>query len=88
VQDYLLIMDATDEFLSNVLEYHVVVGPVAHSSELKAMVAAGGGQAKLATLQGGMITVREENGALFVNNAKIVTPDVLTSSGVVHIIDK
>lgn len=44
----------------------------------------------LATLQGGNLTVRvdENKGELFINSAKVVTSDIITSNGVVHVIDK
>lgn len=37
---------------------------------------------------GGMnLTITINNGSVFVNSAKVVTPDVLVSNGVVHVID-
>ncbi|KAI1865249.1 hypothetical protein JX265_008296 [Neoarthrinium moseri] len=82
-----VVESADMEFLSSVLDYHVVMGTAAHSTELMQMVGASGGSAKLLTAQGGMLTVREENGDLYVNNAKVILADMLTSNGVVHIID-
>jgi transforming growth factor-beta-induced protein len=83
------VVSGTDtELLGDVLEYHIVEGMVAHSSDLMSMAMANGGTTTLRSLQGGTITVRAENGQLFVNSARITNPDVLTSNGVVHIIDK
>lgn len=44
----------------------------------------------LATLAGGNLTVRVDvdNGDLFINSAKIVMSDIITSSGVIHVLDK
>lgn len=69
------------EQLSAVLTYHVVNGTVAYSTDLK------DGQ-KVKTVNGQEVTVRIKNGEVMVGNAKVVTPDVLISNGVVHVIDK
>ena len=42
----------------------------------------------LKTMNGANVTVRIENGNIFVNGAKVVTPNVLVGNGVVHVIDK
>lgn len=44
----------------------------------------------LPTLQGGNLTVRldADNGELFINSAKVVVSDIITSNGVIHVIDK
>ncbi|EHA46103.1 beta-Ig-H3/Fasciclin [Pyricularia oryzae 70-15] len=68
------------EQLSAVLTYHVVNGTVAYSTDLK------DGQ-KVKTVNGQEVTVRIKNGEVMVGNAKVVTPDVLISNGVVHVID-
>lgn len=41
-----------------------------------------------ATLQGGNVNVRMENGKVFVNSAQVTTADIITSNGVIHVIDK
>ncbi|KAF2101005.1 Fasciclin-domain-containing protein [Rhizodiscina lignyota] len=66
--------------LATILEYHVVKGPVGYSSKLKNGM-------KLDTVGGKSLTIHIENGTVFVNSAKVVTPDVLVSNGVVHVID-
>ncbi|MCJ1267736.1 hypothetical protein MMC22_007622 [Lobaria immixta] len=68
------------EQLADVLGYHVVKGPVAYSSKLK------NGQT-LTTATGEKVTITISGGNVFVNNAKVVVPDVLVSNGVVHVID-
>ncbi|KAK6068925.1 Fasciclin-like arabinogalactan protein-like protein 1 [Seiridium cupressi] len=78
---------ASNELLSNVLEYHIVAGGAVKSTDLMKMASANGGTTKLRTLQGGMLTIRQENGALYINSAEIMVADILTSNGVVHVID-
>lgn len=67
--------------LTSILEYHVVKGTVGYSSKLM-------NNMKLPTVGGGEVTVRINNGSVFVNGAEVVLPDVLVSNGVVHVIDK
>ena len=38
-------------------------------------------------MNGESLTITLSNGTVFVNSAKVVTPDVLVSNGVVHVID-
>ncbi|KAK7742769.1 hypothetical protein SLS63_000335 [Diaporthe eres] len=40
-----------------------------------------------ATLQGGNLNVRMENGKVFVNSAMVTTADIIVSNGVIHVID-
>ncbi|KAG8167290.1 hypothetical protein KVR01_002979 [Diaporthe batatas] len=40
-----------------------------------------------ATLQGGNVNVRMENGKVFVNSAQVTIADIITSNGVIHVID-
>ncbi|MCJ1422277.1 hypothetical protein MMC29_000157 [Sticta canariensis] len=70
----------TAEQLATVLGYHVVKGKVAYSSTLK------NGQT-LTTTTGDTVTITISGGNVFVNDAKVVIPDVLVSNGVVHVID-
>jgi uncharacterized surface protein with fasciclin (FAS1) repeats len=66
--------------LAEILTYHVVPGELT-SSELS------DGQ-KLKTVQGDTLEVRIAGGEVTVNGAKVVTPDVEASNGVVHVIDE
>jgi len=69
----------TDE-LANILQYHVVPG------EIFARDLENGG---IEMLNGGIVTVDVDNQGVFLNgNAKVVTPDVQTANGVIHIIDQ
>ncbi|KAK9760882.1 hypothetical protein K7432_014663 [Basidiobolus ranarum] len=65
--------------LTDLLKYHVITSTVGYSSDLK--------DGLLATVQGSNVNIKNNNGAITVNNAKVVTPNVLTSNGVVHVID-
>jgi uncharacterized surface protein with fasciclin (FAS1) repeats len=67
----------------NVLGYHVLANDLRFSTDLL-----GANQLSFLTVAGQNLTVRKENGELFVNSAKILIPDILTSNGVVHVIDK
>lgn len=69
----------TDE-LTGVLDYHVVEGTVAYSTDLK-------NNTQFTTLDGQNITVRIENGSIFVDSARVTRPNLLVANGVVHIID-
>lgn len=40
------------------------------------------------TLQGANLSVRMENGKVFVNSAMVTTADIIVSNGVIHVIDK
>ncbi|KAE8444639.1 hypothetical protein EG329_014387 [Mollisiaceae sp. DMI_Dod_QoI] len=71
--------DLTTQELAGILEYHVVNGTVGYSSMLS--------NTTLPTVGGGQVTITIENGIVFVNSAKVVTPNVLVSNGVVHVID-
>jgi len=70
----------TIQELASILEYHVVNSTVGYSSTLT-------NGASLTALNGGKLTITIENGNVFVNSAKVITPNVLVSNGVVHVID-
>jgi uncharacterized surface protein with fasciclin (FAS1) repeats len=40
------------------------------------------------TVEGSAITIRVEDGKVFINDAEIVITDILTSNGVIHVIDQ
>jgi uncharacterized surface protein with fasciclin (FAS1) repeats len=70
-----LLMDKAK--LSAVLTYHVVPGLVL-AKDVKA--------GEVVTVQGGKLTITTDGGVK-VNNAKVVTTDVMASNGVIHPID-
>jgi uncharacterized surface protein with fasciclin (FAS1) repeats len=65
--------------LTAILTYHVVPGKVM-SSDLT-------DDAMVATVQGSDVTIDLDNGPM-INDAKVVTADIETSNGVIHVIDK
>lgn len=66
--------------LTSILQYHVVNGTVGYSSALE-------NGTSLQTLGGSNLTIQVIDGDVFVNSAKVVTPNVLVANGVVHVID-
>ena len=67
------------EILSDILLYHVVAGNVPSSAVTECMSAdAVNGQPLSFTVNGGVM----------VNGANVILPDVVTSNGVIHVIDK
>lgn len=80
-----LVAGMTAAELQSVVGYHVVEGEVLYGGMLAAGVAGG---KNAATVQGGAVTFREEEGGrLFVNSARVVVADVLIANGVLHVID-
>jgi transforming growth factor-beta-induced protein len=66
--------------LKSVLLYHVVPGSVTASDVVKLSSAK--------TLAGSSVLIRVNKGSVFVNQAKVTTPDVMASNGVIHVINK
>ncbi|HZD87575.1 MAG TPA: fasciclin domain-containing protein [Gaiellaceae bacterium] len=66
--------------LKSVLLYHVVSGGVTAADVVRL------GSAK--TLNGSSVLIKVANGAVFVNQARVTTPDLMASNGVIHVIDK
>ena len=67
--------------LTEVLSYHVVAGSVLYSTNIM-------NGSSVATLGGANITVRVEGSDVYVNNARVIRPNVLVSNGVIHVIDR
>ena len=87
-----LLKPASKADLTKVLTYHVVPGKL-DAAALKAQIAAGGGKAKLKTVQGEELTASEMNGGIALTDSKgnmamVTTADVMQSNGVIHVIDK
>jgi uncharacterized surface protein with fasciclin (FAS1) repeats len=66
--------------LKAVLLYHVVPGTVTASDVVKLNSAK--------TLEGSSVLIKANKGGVFVNQAKVTTPDVMASNGVIHVINK
>ena len=67
------------EKLRRLLTYHVVAGNVGSTQVVKMTSAK--------TVSGDMVRISTNNGTVMVDNAKVVTPDVAASNGVIHVID-
>jgi uncharacterized surface protein with fasciclin (FAS1) repeats len=66
--------------LKAVLLYHVVAGKVTAAQVVKLTSAK--------TLNGQAVAIKVKDGKVYVNSAQVVTPDVLASNGVIHVINK
>jgi uncharacterized surface protein with fasciclin (FAS1) repeats len=40
------------------------------------------------TVEGSDVAIRVEGNKVFINDAEVVTTDIITSNGVIHVIDK
>jgi uncharacterized surface protein with fasciclin (FAS1) repeats len=74
-----LLKPENKEQLAALLTYHVVPGEV-KSADIQ--------PGDVATVQGSSVTITVENGAVKVNNASVVSPDVQASNGVIHVVDQ
>jgi uncharacterized surface protein with fasciclin (FAS1) repeats len=73
------VVNLTSAELAGILTYHVVNGTVGYSPGLT--------NTTLTTVNGGTVRITVQNGTVYVNSARVVTPDVLVANGVVHVID-
>ena len=65
--------------LAAILTYHVVAGKVMAADVVKLDSAK--------TVQGKSVTVKTEGKTVMINNAQVVIADIVTSNGVIHVID-
>lgn len=65
--------------LGNVLTYHVVAGKVMASDVVKLTSAK--------TVQGQELKIAVKEGVVYVDGAKVISTDIETSNGVIHVID-
>lgn len=75
--------------LQSVLTYHVVPGRVT-AADLMARIRAGGGTARLTTVQGGTLTARMSGNNIVLVDARggmaaVTQADVMQSNGVIHV---
>lgn len=75
-----LLLPENKEKLAGILTYHVVAGKVLSSDLSDGM--------KATTVNGGEITIKLADGKVLINDAEVVTADVETSNGVIHVIGK
>jgi len=86
-----LLQPANQAMLQSVLTYHVVPGRLT-AADLMARIRAGGGQAMLTTVQGGMLTARMMGNRIMLIDAKggmshVTQSNVMQSNGVIHVTD-
>ena len=86
-----LLMPANRAMLQSVLTYHVVPGRVT-AAQLMEMIRTGRGQARLTTVQGGVLTASVMGGRVMLTDAKggtayVTQADVMQSNGVIHVTD-
>lgn len=74
-----LLKPESKEALIKILTYHVVAGSI-KASELK------DGQ-MVKTLQGGELKVTIKDGKVMINGANVTAADLISSNGVIHVID-
>lgn len=72
--------NATAAQLGQLLGYHLVPNMVLYSTDLS--------QNKTLTAGNLSWTITNEGGNTFINNAKVIVPNVIVQEGVVHIIDE
>ena len=65
--------------LKAVLLYHVVSGRVAAADVVKLTSAK--------TLEGRSVAIKVVDGSVFVDDARVTTPDVVASNGIIHVVD-
>ena len=68
------------EALAEILKYHVVAGKVMAADAAKLTEAE--------TLQGAPIAISVKDGKVMINDAEVVSADVLANNGVIHVINK
>jgi len=66
--------------LRAVLLYHVASGKLSGAKVVK--------RSSIKTLNGQRVRVRVRDGKVFVGGARVITPDVAASNGVIHVINK
>ncbi len=86
-----LLQPANRAMLTSVLTYHVVPGRIS-ASDLMSRIRAGGGSARLTTVQGGVLTARMMGNTVMLIDGKggmshITQANVFQSNGVIHVTD-
>jgi uncharacterized surface protein with fasciclin (FAS1) repeats len=75
-----LLKPENKEKLTAILTYHVVPGAVMAEKVTQLS------EAK--TINGAMVKISAKNGKVMINDANVVTPNIETSNGVIHVIDR
>ncbi|MFN7209019.1 MAG: fasciclin domain-containing protein [Aggregatilineales bacterium] len=77
---------ANKEVLTNILLYHVLDGIVG-SDDVAKLLEENNGEVEVTMLNGSMATVKLMDGAIMIDNAKIVKTDIDAANGIIHVID-
>jgi uncharacterized surface protein with fasciclin (FAS1) repeats len=72
--------------LTNILLYHVVEG-IVNSDDVATLLADNNGEFMVEMLNGKSATVKLMDGAIMIDNAKIIITDIDASNGIIHVID-
>ena len=75
--------ELSDDQLAAILRYHVIRGIVEFSPSLTSSL-----ETRVNTLAGEQVTIRSINGSLFVNQARVVSADMIVGDGVIHVVDR
>ena len=86
-----LVQPANRATLTKILTYHVVPGRVS-AADLMRQIRAGGGRARLTTVEGGTLTASMRGSAVILTDemggvATVTQADVFQSNGVIHVTD-
>lgn len=86
-----LVKPANKAKLTGVLTYHVVAGAMT-SADLASQIEAGGGTAKLTTMNGATLTATMDGNAVVLTDAKggksrVTVADVRAANGIIHAVD-
>ena len=86
-----LVMPANKATLTKILTYHVVPGRLS-ATDIVAAIRAGGGSARLTTVEGGILTARLQGSSVILTDemggqARVTQADVFQSNGVIHVTD-
>jgi transforming growth factor-beta-induced protein len=74
-----LLKPESKEKLTQILTYHVVPGKVLAADAVKLNSAK--------TLNGKEVMIKVEGGKVYINSAQVIIPDILSTNGVIHVID-
>ena len=74
-----LLLPENKQALTDILLYHVVAGKVMAADVVTLTEAE--------TVLGQNVTIKVENGKVFINNSEVIITDIVTSNGVIHVID-
>jgi uncharacterized surface protein with fasciclin (FAS1) repeats len=86
-----LLKPENKKMLTDVLTYHVVAGKLS-AADLAKAIEAGGGSAKLTTVEGGTLTATMSGNTITLTDEKggkstVTQGDVMQSNGVIHVVD-